>query len=133
MAISTAQEIVQLKLPSLDLSVGGSDEERVDDLVELAKFHLSENFFNEKYQYALALLVCHQISLDSQGGGDTNTSGSGSVGGIKSKKEGDLQVTYGGMSSNTAQRDQYLASTIFGQELLDLIKHYAILARTRLI
>jgi len=131
MPTSTAKEIVQLKLPSLDVS--GADEARVDDLIELAGFYVSENIFTVKYQLALALVVCHQITLDSQGGGSTTASGSGVIGGLKSEKEGDLAKSFGGMSSNISESKQYLSSTPHGQELLMLFNACILGPRNRFV
>jgi len=133
MPISTAIEIVQLKMPSLDAGPGGSDEDRINDFIELAKFYISENIFQTKYQYALALMVCHQLTLDAQGGGSTTTSGSGVIGGVKSEKEGDLARSYGGMGSNVSESKQYLMSTPFGQELLQLWNACLLLPRNRFV
>lgn len=131
MATDTAKEIVQLKMPSLDVS--GDDSDRVDDFLVLAAFYVSENIFGVKYQYALALVVCHQLTLDAQGGGSTDSSGSGVVGGIKKEKEGDLSREYGGVSQNISQQKQYFMSTPFGQELLQLWNACIFGARNRFV
>lgn len=129
MPVSTAKEIIELKSPSL---VGDS---RVDDFISLAELTVSENTFGDKYQYALALVVLHQITLDAQGGGSSSSSGSGVGGGIKSEKEGDLQRTYGSFSSSgeTSHRKEYWNSTIFGQEYWQLMQTCLLLPRTRLV
>jgi len=127
MAISTAQQIIVLKSPSL------SGDSRLDDMVELAKFHLGPSVWGTKYQYALALLVLHWLTLDAQGGGSSSSSGTGAVGGIKSEKEGDLQRSFGGLPSGVSERRAYLMSTTFGQELLQLQAACLMLPRTRLV
>ncbi len=133
MPVSTAKEIVQLKMPSL---VFPADEARVDDFISLADFFISERIFSAKYQYALALVVCHQLTLDSQGGGNTSTSGSGVVGGINSEKEGDLARQYGfnnGMNIELPEWKMYWVSTPFGQELMSLFKACILIPRNRFV
>lgn len=117
MAITTAKDIILLKMPSL---VGPPEDPRIGDFVELAKFRISEIIFVGKYQYALALVVLHQLTLDAQSGGTATTSGSGAAGGIKSEKEGDLSVTYHDASGSFSANKSYWAGTSFGQELLSL-------------
>ncbi len=130
MPTTTAQEIVLLKMPSLVLP---DDEERIDDFITLAGFYVSENIFQAKFQYALALVVCHQLTLDSQGGGSTTSSGSGVIGGIKSEKEGDLKRDYGGIGTNISEYKQYFMSTPFGQELLQLWNACILMPRNRFV
>ena len=127
MATSTAKEIVELKMPDM---VGDS---RVDDIIVLADFYISSTIFKTKYQYALALVALHMLMLDKQSGGSSTSSGSGSVGGIKSDKEGDLARSFGGVGSNVSERNQYFMSTPFGQELLQLWKACLILPRNRFV
>ena len=133
MPITTAKEIVKLKMPSLDLAPSGADEERVDDFIDLAKFSISENIFTVKFQLALALVVCHQLTLDAQGGGSTASSGSGVIGGIKSEKEGDLASSFGGVGTNVSENKQYYSSTPFGQELLQLFRVCILMPRNRFV
>ncbi|NJR73245.1 MAG: DUF4054 domain-containing protein [Scytonema sp. CRU_2_7] len=131
MAISTAKEIVKLKMPSLALP--GADDARVDDFISLASFIVAESIFADKYQYALALVVAHQLTLDAQGGGNSTTSGSGILGGITSEKEGDLSRNYAGMSSNISERSLYFMSTPFGRELLQLWNACILTVRNRFV
>lgn len=126
MAISTAQQIIALKSPD------HASDPRLDDFVKLSKFHISQTVFGTKYQYALALMVLHWITLDAQGGGSSSSSGSGVVGGIKSEKEGDLQRTYN-LPSGKDERDSYLRGTVFGSELLQLWKTIILIPRTKMV
>lgn len=124
MAVDTVANIVKLKSPDFD------GDSRIDDLDELAKFHVAEVAFGDKWVYARALLVLHWLTLDAQGGGSSSGSGSGIVGGIKSEKEGDLARSYNGIISSD-DKDGYLKSTSFGAELLQLWRACLILPRTR--
>ncbi len=139
MPVTTAKEIVKLKMPSLNLpspSVPPDDNIRVDDFITLAMFFISERIFGPKYEYALALVVCHQLTLDAQGGGDSTTSGSGVVGGIKTEKEGDLARGYGlgnGVNLDLSEWKMYWVSTPFGQELLSLFNACILIPRNRFV
>lgn len=106
MSIGTAQQIIELKNPTL---IG---DPRVSDYISLAKLNLASRAFGAKYEYAVALLVLHQIAIESQ-----SSSGANAIGPVSSKKEGQLAVTFGGVSSNTPWTKQYLMSTAYGQEL----------------
>ena len=126
MATTTAKDIIELKSPDL---VG---DPRIDDFITLAKFHVAESVFMEKYQYALALVVLHQITLDNQGGGSSTESGSGSTGGIKKEKEGDLEREFGNVGlDGSNQMKKYYNQTSFGQELLQLMDVCIFKARNR--
>lgn len=124
MAVDTVAGIVAVKSPDF------ASDPRIDDLDELAQFHVAESAFGDKWVYARALLVLHWLTLDAQGGGSSSSSGSGVVGGIKSEKEGDLARSYGTVISSD-DRNGYLKSTSFGAELLQLWKACLILPRTR--
>jgi Protein of unknown function (DUF4054) len=110
MAITTAQEIIQVRLPAL------FSDSRLDDFVALAVLNLSEPVFGVKYVYAVALLAMHMYSKDSAGSG---------AGGVKSEKEGDLARSYGG-----SMTDKDYGTTSYGQELLQLINNCVWAART---
>ncbi len=127
MSISTAQQIIAIKSPSY-----GADP-RLDDYVSLVKMSLAQKAFGIRYEYAVALLVLHQLTLESQSGGSSTVSGSGSVGGISSETEGQLSRTFGGISSNTPWRKQYLMSTSFGQEFQHLMNSCLFLPRNRFV
>lgn len=127
MPISTAQEIIVLKSPSIP------DDTRLDDFVNLAKFSIASSTFGDKYEYALALLVLHWLTLEAQTGGSATTSGSGASGGVTGKKEGQLSINFGGVPSSVSERRAYLMSTQFGQELLGLWNACIFSARNRFI
>jgi len=127
MPVSTAKEVVELKMPDL---VGDS---RVDDMIELAAFYISENIFGNKFQYALGLVALHMLMLDKQSGGSSASSGTGAVGGIKSEKEGDLSRSFGGIGTNIKERNFYYMQTPFGQELLGLFNACILTPRNRFV
>ena len=134
MSTTTAKGIVFLKCPGLDSTPGGTDDLMVDDLLALAAFYVAQHIFKDKYNLALALVVCHQVTLAAQSGGSSTSSGSGSVGGIKSEKEGDLARSFGGVtSSNLSASKQYWMSTPAGQELMALWSVCIFSARNRFV
>lgn len=114
MATSTPQEIIEVICP------GKGADPRVDDLLDLATAFVAEVTFGEKYNYALALVVCHQFQLEAQGNGNSENSGNGAIGGIKSIKEGKLQKSYGGPSSNLRDNKSYWGQTASGLNLMAL-------------
>ena len=129
MPTGTAAEIVVLKSPSL------SGDSRIDDFVDLAKLTVGQLPFGTRYQYALALVALHMITLDTQGGGSSSSSGSGVTGGIKSEKEGELQRSYGPTAQNAIKNpsDAYFTSTSFGMEYLHLKRAVLIKPRNRMV
>lgn len=128
MPISTASQIIALKSPDL------SSDPRLSDFVDLAVLQTSKDAFGTKYQLAIALLVLHWLTLESQGGGSSSGSGSGVIGGIKSEKEGDLSRSYGSLINPSGKgSDNYFNSTVFGAELLTLRRSCIMMPRNRCI
>lgn len=114
MATSTPQEIIANICP------GKETDPRVDDLLDLATAFVAEVTFGTKYNYALALVVCHQFQLEGQGGGTSTTSGNGAVGGVTSIKEGQLQKQFGGPPGNISENKIYWSQTASGLNLMAL-------------
>lgn len=135
MPTGTAKEIVFVKCPGLDSTPGGPDDIMVDDLLDLAEAYVNVNIFSKKYNLALALVVCHQITLAAQGGGSSTSSGSGAVGGIKSEKEGDLARSFGNMlnNDNISANKLYWMQTPAGQELMALWDACILMPRNRFV
>jgi len=129
MALTTKQ-IIASKSPSF------ASDTRLDDFIELAAHTVSSTAFGDKYNYALALVVLHMLTLDGMSGGGSTASGSGVAGGIKSEKEGDLSRSYGntlqGINGATLS-DSYFAQTQFGSEYLYLKRTCFMLPRTRIV
>ncbi len=126
MPVDTATQIIALKSPD------HAADSRLDDFIELAKFYINQTVFGTKYQYALALVVLHWLTLDARGGGSSTSSGSGVAGSIKSEKEGDLQRSYSVPTSKN-ERKEYLMGTVFGQELLQLWNTFILMPRTKMM
>jgi hypothetical protein len=129
MPYQTASQIVALKSPDL------ASDSRLSDFIGLAKEQLSATNFGTKYEYAVALLVLHWMTLDAQGGGSDSSSGSGVVGGIKSEKEGDLARSFGNLGSGSGAKagNAYYNSTAFGAEFISLRRRKFLLPRNRFV
>lgn len=106
---------------------------RLADFIGLARLETSVNF-GEKYNFAVALRVCHELALEAMQGGDggTSTAGSGVSGQITSEKEGDLARSYGKAGSGS-DADSALSTTKYGSKLLELRSGHFFFARTSLI
>jgi hypothetical protein len=126
----TTKEIIASKSPSF------AADARLDDFIEIAGYTVSSTAFGTKYNYAVALVVLHMLTLDAMSGGSSNSSGSGVAGGIHSEKEGDLSRSYGntlqGINGATLS-DSYFAQTQFGNEYLYLKRTCFPLPRTRIV
>jgi hypothetical protein len=90
---------------------------RYADLVNAATNRLNGSFDAcGKTNYVIALMIMHWLALEENSGG----TGNAQSGSIKSKKEGDLSVTYGTVSLSTSGSDSYWMQTPYGAELIDL-------------
>lgn len=127
MATSTAKEIVAVICPGKDT------DPRIDDFLDLATAFVASVTFGTKYNYALALVVCHMFQLEEQGGGSSTSSGSGAVGGIKSIKEGQLSKTFGGPSTNLRDNKAYWGQTSSGLNLMALWDACIFMPRNRMV
>lgn len=121
MPITTPAEIIAVKAPQY------AGDPRETDMIALAGFHVSQEVFGPKYNYALALVVCHWYAVEELNGGNPGSgggtgSGSGAGGMVKSEKEGDLARTKGNINPNAYSRDadQDWAKTSYGQEFISL-------------
>lgn len=111
MATGTAQQIIAVKSPSF------AADPRLADFVTLAAFHVTAAAFGDRYQYALALVVLHWLTLDAQHGGSATVSAGGG-GAVVSEREGDLQRSYS--VPDASSRESYYSTSIYGQEFLAL-------------
>jgi hypothetical protein len=83
---------------------------------ELAELRTSAEFFESKYNLAVALRIAHNMTLASP----TSGRGLGEAGPVTSKSEGDLSLSFGGSGSKTQDADADLAQTHFGLQLISL-------------
>ncbi len=103
---------------------------RYSDLLTLARSTVG-TVFNAcgKTNYAIALVIMHWLSLEEQSGG----TGNAQSGSIKSKREGDLSITYGSSSSGSNSINPYWGQTAYGLEYINLKKSCIMGARNRMI
>ena len=80
----------------------------------LAAQRTSRTCFGINYELAVALRAAHTLTLSTE----ANAAG-GSSGGISSKREGDLAISFGGQSSTGVTGD--LGQTSYGVQLQQLI------------
>lgn len=106
----TASQTLSAIAPQFD-----TDPKRQDHL-DLASLRTNSRCFGNKYNLAIALRAAHTLTLLQNAQSGLSAGGSGS---IKSKKEGDLSVTFGGSSDTGVKGD--LGQTSYGVELQSLI------------
>jgi len=112
--MATASEILDAIAP--ELSSAANKQTHLD----LADSQTG-SVFGEQYEYAVALLAAHTLTLAQRG-----DSVGGSAGAVSSQKEGQLSVSFGGTVESGA-----LGATSYGTELQRLRRQYIIGARTR--
>jgi hypothetical protein len=85
------------------------------DHLELATLRVSVGWFGAKYDFAVALVAAHMLSLNT-----SSDRQNGETGTIASKKEGDLSISFssGGMSDAMGDYDQ----THYGKQFINLRK-----------
>lgn len=122
----TVEEIIEARAPQF------KDDSRIDKFIEIAELMTSNSAFGDRYNYAVALRVCHFFASESLRGGseDAGTSGSAVGGRIESEKEGDLSRSYAVNESAVAGYGD-LSNTQFGLELIDLINGSIFAPRTK--
>lgn len=104
---------------------------KVDTLIDLSTTRLSEDAFDDTktYEYAVALLVMHWLSLSQQ---SQITNNVGGVGGVKSVTEGRLSISFGSLSGNNFNSMlPDLQQTSYGIELASLLETVIIPPATR--
>lgn len=120
----TAAEYVSLMAPQY------SSLDRLGGLVTLAKNTMDSGIFGDKYEYAVALMVLHWLTIETMCGGDNTNSGGVSISGaVTGYKEGDVQISY---TAPTSIRREDLNATTYGRELKALQVAVSFKARTRL-
>lgn len=106
----TVEQILETIAPELS-----TDPEKSNHIT-LAKQRTSTTCFGVNYNYAVALRAAHTLTLKN----NANSGLAGSVGGITSKREGDLSIGFGGQSATGIKGD--LGTTSYGVQLDELIK-----------
>ena len=104
----TASTILSAIAPQFD-----SDSNRSVHL-NLATQRTSRDCFGVNYELAIALRAAHTLTLSKNA-----INSGGATGGVKSMREGDLAISYGGASSIKGNQD--LNQTSYGVQLQGLI------------
>jgi len=124
-----ALSIIQLRAPQW------STDPRISGLIVYARNATSEAFFEDNTEKAVALRVLHLLALEAGRNGNPGTgtdSGTGHGGQITSETEGSLSKSFASMStSNVNAKWGDLGMTIYGQELISLIRGSGMSAMTR--
>ena len=117
----TTQEYIALRAPELTIDA------RVDSLVDVAD-SFKGCLTGDRAEMAKGLLVLHWLTLSYRSNNDAQ---GGAIGGVVSEKEGDLQVSYGGVVNTSNLSDNALAQTSWGLEYESLMKSCMLFPRTR--
>jgi hypothetical protein len=115
-----ALQIIQLRAPQW------ATDPRVSGLIEYAREVTGVDAFGLDSERAIALRVLHIFATEAMRGGNpgasVSTSGQGHAGQITSEAEGQLSKSFGVNSQWANQRYGNLSTTIYGQELIELIR-----------
>lgn len=123
-----ALTIIQLRAPQW------ATDPRVSGLIEYAREMTSCDVFGQDSERAIALRVLHIFASEAQRNGNPGTgtaSGTGNAGQISSEAEGQLQKSFSVNPQFAYQRYGNLSTTIYGQELIELIRANVFAPRTR--
>jgi hypothetical protein len=115
-----ALSIIQLRAPQW------ATDSRINSFIEYARENTSSEVFGERTETAVALRVLHLLALEAMRGGNTgatsaNNSGQGHAGQITSQSEGQLSMSFSSGSKASARYGN-LSTTMYGQELIELIR-----------
>lgn len=89
--------------------------QRLDTWIKGSEFRVSRSYFGQAYIYALYLMVAHKATVEGM-------ASEGVSGPVTEKREGDISVSYGSGSGNSANGD--LSSTAYGKEYMALLAQY---------
>jgi hypothetical protein len=95
---------------------------RLNTLIEVTAAVFSVDFYGDRFNEAIALNVLHRLTLEQVSGGSapgTGTSSGTMLGGVASKSEGELSVTFSQVNRQSASGGQgNLSSTQYGLDLM---------------
>ena len=123
-----ALQIITLRAPQW------ATDSRVSGLIEYAREITSAESFGLDSERAIALRVLHIFATEDMRKGNPGTgtsSGTGHAGMITEQSEGQLSMSFGVNSQWANQRYGNLSTTIYGQELIELIRMNVFAPRTR--
>lgn len=123
-----AFQIIQLRAPQWSI------DPRVNDMIVYARELTSTEAFGQDTENAVALRVLHFFALEAQRNGTPGTgssSGQGHAGQVTSETEGNLSKSFSS-GSNASKRYGALSTTVYGQELIELIRANVMNPTTRM-
>lgn len=124
-----ALQIIQLRAPQW------STDPRVSSLIEYSREITGADAFGLDSERAIALRVLHIFATEAMRGGNpgaaSTTSGQGHAGNLTSETEGALSKSFSVSQQYANQRYGNLSTTVYGQELIELIRMNVFSPRTR--
>ena len=113
-----ALQIIQMRAPQW------ATDPRVNNMIIYARELTSCEAFGVHTETAIALRVLHFFALEAQRNGNPGTgtsSGQGMAGQLTQETEGQLSKSFSA-GSNASKRYGALSTTVYGQELIELIR-----------
>jgi Protein of unknown function (DUF4054) len=102
---------------------------RLATLIQMA-YDQTGDEFGDSYELAAALRVCHWMARDEMRGGvEGASSGAGNAGFTSSERVGELAKAYS-IDKDAQERFGDLSTTVWGLELIELMKSSIITGRT---
>jgi len=123
-----ALQIISLRAPQW------AADPRVNDMIVYAREFTSCEAFGQDTERAIALRVLHIFALEAQRNGNPGTgtsSGQGHAGQVTDETEGQLSKSFSS-GSNASKRYGALSTTVYGQELIELIRSNIFSPTTRM-
>jgi hypothetical protein len=124
-----ALQIITLRAPQW------AADPRINNLINYAREITSCEAFGQSTEQAIALRVLHILALEAQRNGNpgagSTSSGHGHAGQVTSETEGQLSKSFSS-GSNASKRYGALSTTVYGQELIELIRANVFAPMTRM-
>jgi len=123
-----ALQIIQMRAPQW------ATDPRVNNMIIYARELTNCEAFGMHTETAIALRVLHFFSLEAQRNGNPGigtSSGQGTAGQLTSEGEGQLSKSFSA-GSNASKRYGALSTTVYGQELIELMRGNIMSATTRM-
>jgi hypothetical protein len=124
-----ALQIITLRAPQW------ATDPRLNDLIVYVREFTSTDAFGDDTERAVALRVLHIFAMEAQRGGNpgagVSSSGVGHAGQVTSETEGQLSRSFSQNQWFAYGRYGALSSTVYGQELIELIRANVFAPTTR--
>lgn len=127
-----ASFIISMRLPAMYAAIPTPTV--VDFYISQAREQTSDTLFGDDMEKAVALRAMHRWSLDQLANGSASGNGMQMLNGqASSMREGQLSISNSGPSSIALGYDVDLGMTVYGQELLALIRSKSLLVSNRMM